>query len=410
MVIFTVRGVRDFLPEEEITRQKIIDTIKETYEEFGFSPLSTPALENSEVLLAKSESIRNEIYIFKDKGGREIGLRFDHTVPLARVVAQNPQLPLPFRRYAIGKVWRYEKPQAGRFREFTQADVDIVGSDNVLADVEVVWAGTTALERIGVPEFDVLYNSRRLIDEWGKNVGLEGEQLVEFIRTVDKWFKIGEEGVREELQKKGLVRFLDPFKELFVDVSELDFKAADELIAFQELTEELGIPVKFDPRMVRGLDYYTGLVFETYVRGKNWGSIGSGGRYDGLIKLFSGRNIPATGYSIGVDRLFDLLRREGIIKGVKTVTKVFVAWIGVKEYALKILKKLRDEGIPSEMDITGRKLRKQLEYASTMNIPYVIIVGPEEEKNRTIRIKDMISGKESEVLLDKLVKKILSEI
>ena len=346
-------------------------------------------------------------YIFsRTKGGREIGLRFDHTVPLARVVAQNPQLPLPFRRYAIGKVWRYERPQAGRFREFTQADIDIVGIRDVLADVEVVWAGTTALERMGVPPFEVLYNSRRLVDEWGKRVGLEGERLVEFVRTVDKWFKIGEKGVAEELEKKGLAGFLDPFKELFVDVSELDFKAADELVAFQELAEEVGIPVKFDPRMVRGLDYYTGLVFETYVKGKNWGSIGGGGRYDELIKLLSGRDIPATGYSIGVDRLFDLLRREGLIRGAKTVTRVLVAWVDVRKYALEVLKRLREGGIPSEMDLSGRKLRKQLEYASALGIPYVIIVGPREEERGIARLRDMERGEEREVGIEDVVEEL----
>ena len=407
-----VRGTRDFLPEDEIPRQQIIETIRETYEEFGFSPLDTPALETSEVLLAKSESIRDEIYIFKDKAGREIGLRFDHTVPLARVVAENPQLPLPFRRYAIGKVWRYDRPQSGRYREFTQADVDIVGSKDVIADFEVVWAGTTALKRIGVPPFEVLYNSRRLIDAWGESIGLTRRSLVEFVRTVDKWFKIGEEGVREELRNKGLEGFLDGFKDLFVDVSELPEStealrsAKEELVRFTEYLEEARIPSRFDPRMVRGLDYYTGIVFETYVKDRvNWGSIGSGGRYDELIKLLSGREVPATGYSIGVDRLFSLLKEEGIVKPRKTVTKVYVAPVGnvSRSYVLKVVEELRSSGIPTEFDVMGRKLRKQLEYADSLEIPIVIVVGAKEEAENIVKLKDMRNGEERAVKLAELV-------
>ncbi len=410
-----VRGTRDFLPEDEIPRQRIIDIIRETYEEFGFSPLETPALETAEVLLAKSESIRDEIYLFKDKAGREIGLRFDHTVPLARVVAENPQLPLPFRRYAIGKVWRYDRPQSGRYREFTQADIDIVGSKDVLADFEVVWAGTTALKRIGVPPFEVLYNSRRLIDAWGEGVGLTGRSLVEFVRTVDKWFKIEEEGVREELKSKGLEGYLEGFKELFVDVSELPEdteplrRAKEELIRFTEYLEEAKIPARFDPRMVRGLDYYTGIVFETYVRERlNWGSIGSGGRYDELIRLLSGREVPATGYSIGVDRLFSLLKEEGIIESRKTVTKIYVAPVGdvSTRYLLEVVELLRSSKIPSEYDVMGRKLRKQLEYADSLGIPVVLVVGSKEEAEKTVRLKDMRSGEEKEVKLSELVEEL----
>jgi len=409
VVDFTrVRGTRDFLPEDEIPRRRIIETIRRTYEEFGFSPVDTPALETAELLLLKSESIRDEIYIFKDKAGREIGLRFDHTVPLARVVAQNPQLTLPFRRYAIGKVWRYDRPQAGRYREFLQADVDIVGSSSVLADAEVVWAGATALQRIGVPPFTVLFNDRKLVDGWAEKVKLSNPS--DFVRTVDKWFKVGEEGVREELKKKGLEGYLDSFMELFVDVSELPEdnellkEAKEELTRFSEYLEDLGVRARFDPRMVRGLDYYTGLVFETYVDSyPSWGSIGSGGRYDELIGLLSGRKLPATGYSIGVDRLFDLLSREGLVKKRRTVSRVFVASVGeARDYALRVLSLLRERGIPSEMDVMGRNLRKQMEYADRMGIRWVILVGPREKERKTLKLRDLSTGEERELPLEEL--------
>ncbi len=406
-----VRGTRDFLPEDEIAREKIIYTIKDTYEEFGFSPLDTPALETSETLLAKSESLRDEIYIFKDKSGREIGLRFDLTVPLARVVASNPQLPLPFRRYAIGKVWRYDRPQSGRYREFTQADVDIVGSKSVISDAEVVWTGTTALKRIRTPNFTVLFSDRRLIDGWGEKNGLKGEKLTEFVRSVDKWFKIGEEGVREELRSKGLDNYLDSFMDLFVDVTELPEDndklsiSKKALIEFYDYMDDFGVKAVFDPRMVRGLDYYTGIVFETYVDGKiEWGSIGSGGRYDELIGLLSGRDVPATGYSIGVDRLFSLLKENGLIKGEKTVTKVFIAYTGdAIPYVIEVARMLREADIPTEYDVMERKLRKQLEYASSLEIPIVLIVGPKERDEKSVRVRLMDEGLEETIPLKDLI-------
>ncbi len=406
MSTFTVRGTRDFLPEDQIARQRMIDIIRETYEEFGFSPLETPALERAEVLLLKSESIRDEIYIFKDKSGREIGLRFDHTVPLARVIAQNPQIPLPFRRYAIGKVWRYDRPQSGRYREFVQADIDIVGSKDILSDAETVWAGVTALKRVGTPSFTLFFNSRRLIDGWGESVGLQGERLSEFVRSVDKWMKIGEDGVREELRKKGLEQYLDSFLELETSVEELPESnetlkmAKEELLAFKEYMDDMKIPSSFDPKMVRGLDYYTGVVFETYINDNpSLGSIGSGGRYDELIRLLSGRDVPATGYSIGVDRLFDILsppRR-------RRVTQVFVASIAGKRYTLRILSLLREVGIPSESDVMARNLRKQLEYAHNLGIPLVIIAGPKEEQEEKVRIRHMDSGEEKEIAMEDMI-------
>lgn len=411
MAFMNVRGTRDFLPEEEIARRRMIDIIRETYEEFGFSPLDTPALETAEVLLAKSQSIRDEIYIFKDKGGREIGLRFDLTVPLARVMAQNPQLPLPFRRYALGKVWRYDRPQSGRYREFLQADVDIVGSPEILADAETVWAGTTALKRVGTPPFKVYINNRKLVEGWALKVHLKGDDLIEFLRTIDKWFKIGEDGVREELERKNLEGFLELYADLLVEEpsdlpteNSLMSEAQDELIQLSNYLQDFGVPFVFDARIVRGLDYYTGNVFETYVNNIDWGSIGSGGRYDELISLLSGRDIPAVGYSIGVDRLFSLLLQGGYLRKERTVTKVFVAPVKreVLPYALKVLKVLRENNIPSEIDVMGRKLRKQLEYASSLDIPYVLIVGEEEERTNTVKLKNMEDRSEESVPLEEL--------
>ncbi len=400
-----VRGTRDFLPEDEIARREIISIIEQTFIEFGFSPLDTPALETGELLLSKAgESILEEIYHFKDKGGRTIGLRFDHTLPLARVIAENPNIPLPFRRYAIGKVWRYDRPQAGRYREFTQADVDIVGSPDILADAECVAAGVTALKRLNVPPFTVLYNNRKILFGWGKAVGMSEDQIAAFLRSVDKWFKIGEEGVRKELREKGLERYFDSFLDL-IDKEPQDIKAKneemeegiEEAMAFAEYAGLFEIPSRFDIRLARGLDYYTGNIFETYIEGQEGlGSIASGGRYDHLVALVGGRDLPATGFSIGVDRLFTILQESRRVKKRKTVTKVYVAPVKPenRKYALKVLRLLREANIPSETDVMGRNLRKQLEYAEKMGIPYVVIVGPKEEQTHTARLKNMETGEE----------------
>ncbi len=411
-----MRGTRDFLPETEIARREIVRKIEDTFMEFGFSPLDTPALETAEVLLKKSESIRDEIYIFHDKGGREIGLRFDHTVPLARVIAENPTIPLPFRRYAIGKVWRYDRPQAGRYREFTQADVDIVGSPDVLADVECVAAGVEALRNVSTPDFRVVVNNRKLVYGWAEKVGLR--KVEEFMRSVDKWFKIGEDSVRRELREKGLEEYFDSFVNLVDrDISDIEpfnekmEEGLRELLLFFEYAESYDVPAVFDIRLVRGLDYYTGNVFETFVRGEEGiGSIASGGRYDELIRLLSGRDIPATGYSIGVDRLFALLEEKGVVKRRKTVTEVFVAHTEeVLPYALDVLKLLRRSGIRSEIDVMNRTLRKQLEYASRMGIPVVVIVGPREMERGTVTVKFMDSGDQVELTLESLLRELRRE-
>lgn len=405
-----VRGTRDFLPEDEIARREMIRTIEETFIEFGFSPLETPALETGELLLSKAgESILDEIYYFKDKGGRTIGLRFDLTLPLARVMAENPNMPLPFRRYAIGKVWRYDRPQAGRYREFTQADVDIVGSSDVLSDAECVAAGVTALKRVNVPPFTVIYNNRKILFGWGRAVGMNEEQIVSFLRSIDKWFKIGEEGVRRELREKGLDRYFDLFTELLDrEPQEIKVKNDDmdmgirEALAFAEYAEIFDLPSRFDVRLARGLDYYTGNIFETYVEGReDLGSIASGGRYDHLIALVGGRDLPATGFSIGVDRLFAVLQEMGRVKKRRTVTRVYVAVAKPenRKYALKVLRALREAGIPSETDVMNRSLRKQMEYVEKMGIQWVLIVGPREERANAVRVRNMDTGEEKEIPL-----------
>ncbi len=391
-----VRGTRDFLPPESLRREKFLETIRKTYEEFGFVPWDTPALESADFLTSKGgEEIREEIYVFRDKGGREIGLRFDLTLPTARVLAENRDLALPIKRYMIGKVWRYDRPQAGRYREFTQADVDIFGSRELVADAEVVACVYTALERSGVG-ITVQVNDRRLLDAISDYLGIPADMRPVFYRALDKWYKVGEEGVRKELGS--LEKYLDGFLEFNTEISEIPEPTGDisgvkkDLLRLGELLDSFGVPWTYNPFIVRGLDYYTGPVFESFADRPL--SLASGGRYDELIGLLGGRDIPATGMSIGVDRVLDLYGEAMETPGE---ADVYVAVIpGYERGAISVSRELRSRGIRVFMDVSGRKLSKQLADAERRGIRYVVIVGREVEEGRVI-LKDMEQMTQKEV-------------
>ena len=408
MMDFTkrVRGTRDFIPPFSLKRIEFLRIIEDTYREFGFLPWDTPALETAELLTSKGgEEIREELYIFKDKAGREIGLRFDLTLPTARVLAENKTMALPIKRYMIGKVWRYDRPQAGRFREFTQADVDIFGSEKPMADAEVVAAPWTALKRAGL-EGTVQVNDRRLLDAIADYIGLPESRRAAFYRAIDKWYKIGEEGVRKELGELG--KYLDRFLEFNKGLDELPeptegiMKAKDGLLKLGEYLDDFGVIWTFNLFIVRGLDYYTGPIFETFVDRPT--SILSGGRYDKLIGLLGGRDIPAVGMSIGVDRALDLYVDSMNLQAKEA--DIYVAVIpGYEAEAIHISKELRAAGKSVFMDVTGRKLGKQLADAERRGIKTVVIVGKETENGQVV-VKDLDSGTQSTVPLEELLQQL----
>lgn len=420
-----VRGTRDIPPEEMIVRLKVLDIVRQMFEDFGFVPLETPALERWEVLGKKGaggSEVLEECFRFKDKGGREVGLRYDLTVPLARFVASNPSLTLPFKRYQIDRVWRYGDVARGRLREFWQADIDIVGSKSIQADAEVVACAVLALRRLGFKKFFVRLNNRKILNELVKYAGVPCVKVVEIIRTIDKLDKIGEQGVKKELEKivskestKKVMSFLkirgknalDKAREMIGDNDGI--KELGELV---EWLEAMGInEYRIDLSLARGLDYYTGPIFEIFAE-EGIGSIGGGGRYDNLIKLFSGREVPATGISLGLERIIEVMREKNMIKGEKTKAKVFVAPAteDVRKEAMKIAFSLRESGIPCDTDLMDRKLGKQLEYASKMNVSFVIIVGPKDLAEGKITLRNMKSGKEKKVFLKELLKSLKSMI
>ena len=397
------KGTRDLMPEDAAKMQKIIEIVRAVFERYGFEPLMTPAFESFELLSAKGglgEAVKDEIYYFKDKSDRELGLRFDLTMPLARVVSSNPQLPKPFKRYAIGEVWRYDNPQALRWRSFWQADVDIVGSASLDADAEIIAVACKALEELGFKDFKIRINDRKILDRFLNSIDVKDAQTV--FRTIDKLEKIGEAAVTEELKSKGV----DDKK--VKDI--LKFIKSSNASEFKPLMKKLAVYgcekyIDVDFSLVRGLDYYTGIVFEVNL-GANV-SCGGGGRYDNLIKTMGGVDLPATGISLGLDRILESMKNKKLFDEKRTNIKVFVANIGdtIKD-AIKIAEKLRSEGVSCQTNLMGWTLTKQLEYASKTGIPYAIVIGEKELASKKFKLRNMERKTEEELELPAIIKKL----
>jgi len=424
----TPRGTRDFLPKEMIKRDYILETVRKVFEAYGFDPLETPAFEEWNLLSKKGsggDEIKQEIYYFKDKSKRELGLRFDLTVPMARVVAANPQLPKPFRRYQIGRVWRYDRPQAGRYREFWQADVDIIGTESVEADLECLVVMVEVLKRLGFKKFSVRLNNRKVLNGMIEFVDISKKKASAVFRVLDKLEKIREDGVLKELKSEINPKKAEKLLELIKRRGKPEEILAKEMktlgsndtarIGLEELQEIVekarvyGIAerIEIDFSLVRGLDYYTGPIFEISVETeKNVGSVVGGGRYDNLIELYGGRWTPATGISLGVERIYEIMEAEKMFKLPETKTLMFVLAVDemLKKDALRIAQKLRKTGIPAQTDLMGRNMKKQLEYVNSAKIPFVVFVGEKELKKRKFTVKNMINGEQKVMGIETILK------
>ena len=418
------RGTRDFLPWDMIKRRFVVETIRSVFELYGYDEIETPAFEFLDVLTAKcGPEVKEQIYAFKDKAGRELGLRFDLTVPLARVVASHPDLPKPFKRYCISRVWRYEEPQSGRFREFWQADADIVGSAKMDADAEVIAVAISCLKRLGMKNFRVRLSNRKILESIVDSAGVERELWLNVFRAIDKLDKVGQEGVKRELEKLGLTD--DQISAITIQISKCgNLDAVEREVShmltsrgkegFNELAEIISNLelyncseyVVVDLSLARGLDYYTGPIFEVSAETDvNVGSVAGGGRYDNLVELLGGPPTPATGISLGIDRLVEVLSEANMLPSARTLTQVFVAYTSpsLKKEAITVAEKLRNEGVRVEVDVMGRKLDRQLKYADAKGIPYVVILGPREVAEGVYRIRDMSARKERLVNLQELL-------
>ena len=423
-------GFMELLPKDQIAFNQMKRTIRNTYESFGFLPMDTPVMESSEILLAKAGGdTEKQIYRF-EKGDTDLCLRFDLTVPFARFVAQNQNvLTFPFKRYQIGKVYRGERPQKGRFREFYQCDVDIVGNEklDIIYDAEIAATIITALKNLAIPPFVMHISNRKLLSGLLEYLGV-ADKAVEVLRIIDKLDKVGggkmvgmllETGVSmpasntilgfctitgtnaeviENLKNFGVEN--EMFQEGIKEIEEV----SQNLLAFGISEENF----KINLAIARGLDYYTGTVFETFLLGKeNLGSIASGGRYDNLAGNYTEKHLPGVGIAIGLTRLYDVLRAEGLLSAnlQATVSKALVVPMdsAQKQYAIKVGAALRTAGIKTEIYFEDTKFKSKMQYANKSGIEYAIILGEEEMKTGQITLKNLLAHTQETLPLEKAV-------
>lgn len=423
-----LRGMRDFTPRQMLLRQRVIDILRRVFERYGFDPIDTPLLEYYEVLSGKyGEEGEKLLYRFVDHGGREVGLRYDLTVPLARYVAvHRAELTFPFKRYHIGPVFRAERPQRGRYRQFWQCDVDVVGTRSMLADAEVLSVWIDALSALRVPNAVIHVNHRQLLEALARAAGVEPALALSVYRAIDKLAKIGEDGVREELIRAGvepkaaervleLIRVQGHPETVFDTVRHLLAEDAEAQRALDELAELFGYLAAYgapegsyilDLSLARGLDYYTGPVAEVIVREPAIGSLGGAGRYDRLIGMFLGEEIPATGASLGLERLVEVVDEYGLLPTPETVSEVLVVAVEEQQRSeiLRVAQELRANGIDAEVYLGERvDLRRQLQYANRKGIPFAIIVGPDELTVGVVTLRNLVTGEQERVARHEIV-------
>lgn len=389
----TLAGFRDFLPEDMAVRRKVIDILKTVFEKYGFAPMENPTLEYQDILLGKSGAEAEKLmYLFKDPGGRDVGMRYELTVSTARVLAQYPELPKPFKRYQIQPVWRADKPQKGRYREITQCDIDTFGTNSPIADAEIIAVINEGLQKLGFEEFVIKINSRQILFKVMESAGVSPQNYLTGIQSIDKLDKKTEDEVKQELLAKDFTK--DAIEKIFSSLGSV--KPDENLAQIFAFVDKLGIPkenFRFEPFLSRGLDYYTGVVFETAVVKPKIGSVTGGGRYDNLIGKFIGRDIAATGTSFGIDRICDVITELNLWPNLsKTPTKIMVTIFNpsLLDKSMELTTALRNENINTEIypDQTV-KLDKQLKYADQKGIPWVIIIGPDESAKGLLTLKNL---------------------
>jgi histidyl-tRNA synthetase len=372
----TLKGFRDFLPNEARKRAYVLNTLKKVFESYGFEPLETPVLEYEEILLGKYGDEGDKLmYRFEDNGKRKVAMRYDQTVPLARVVAQYAnELPLPFKRYQIQNVYRADNTQKGRYREFLQVDVDTVGSRSTESDAEIISLVIDSFKKLGFKNFKVLINDRSSFEGIDKKA----------VTIIDKLEKIGNDQVVQELKANGFSQ------DLLDQVKNAKVPASLEFLKKSGIDESL---LEFSPTLARGLDYYTGLILEVVAADYTVGSLGGGGRYDDLIGMFGNQSIPAVGFAFGFDRIIEAMGEQNLFDDKDLGgTKVLVTNQGVE-----IANQLRKKGINAELYIDDKDMDKQLRYADRKNIPFVLIV--EDDK---MKLKNMKTGEAKQVTLEDL--------
>lgn len=445
------KGTRDFSPTEMVKRNYIFDTIKKVFQTYGYLPIETPSMENLSTLLGKYGEEGDKLlfkilnsgdYLSKVKSDltrvesnklaleiSEKGLRYDLTVPFARFVVQHRNdITFPFKRYQIQPVWRADRPQKGRYREFYQCDVDVIGSNSLLNEVELIQIIDKVFNQLKVNAL-IKLNNRKVLLGIAETIG-EPDKFIDITVAIDKLDKIGLEKVNEELVSKGIgesaVEKLQPIFELsgsnseklnslkeIVKDSETGLKGVEEVETVLNYfnTIDIKTELELDLTLARGLNYYTGAIFEVKAKDVEIGSICGGGRYDDLTGIFGLKDVSGVGVSFGADRIYDVMEQLDIFpKEIVASTKVIFVNFGQKEeaYCLPLVAKLREQGINSEIFPESAKMKKQMTYANNKNIPFVVLVGENEMNSNILTVKDMLSGEQSELSFDELVNKIRS--
>ena len=440
------KGTRDFSPAVMLKRNYIIEVIKKAFKTFGFLPIETPSMENLSTLMGKyGEEGDRLIFKILNSGDylkkvdansdfeakkmmpkiSEKALRYDLTVPFARYVVQHQNdIALPFKRYQIQPVWRAYRPQKGRFREFYQCDADVVGSNSLLYEVELIQLYDKVFTDLKLPSL-IKFNNRKILSGIAEVIG-EEDKLIDMTVAIDKLDKIGIDKVKDEMLEKGIsslaVEKLDPIINMQGDVSDklltmrevladsvLGLEGVDEIQKVIDKLTFLGLEsteIDFDLTLARGLNYYTGSIFEVQAKGVQMGSIGGGGRYDDLTGIFGLKNMPGIGISFGLDRIYLVLEELALFPNLEAdFTQVLFVNFGEEEadYCLKSLQKLRRAGINSELYPDAAKMKKQMNYANKKGIPYVVLVGEDEMKNDLLTIKNMADGSQSKRSVDEMV-------
>lgn len=447
-----VKGTRDYLPDVMAKRNFIYDTIKSVFRKYGFQAIETPAMEKTETLMGKyGEEGDRLIFRVLNSGDQmkkadvsalqeenlarfansvsEKALRYDLTVPFARFVVQHQNdLSFPFKRYQIQPVWRADRPQKGRYREFYQCDADVVGSDSLIYEVELVQIFDEVLSSLGLSDFTININNRKILTGIAEVCG-ESDKIVPITVAIDKLDKIGKEGVVKELQSKGVseaaIAKIDPLFQLdgtnkerlaalkdYLSESAIGLKGIEELEYVLNQVDELGLQkakLSFEVTLARGLNYYTGAIFEVSANNVQIGSICGGGRYDDLTALFGLKGMSGVGISFGADRIYDVMTElELFPESALQTTKVLFINFGATEanHCMKIAKNLRDQNISVEVYPTDAKMKKQMKYANDRGIPFVVMIGSEELKNNQLTLKNMESGEQSTIGTGELLKKL----
>lgn len=425
-----LKGFRDFLPQDEILRAGLIEKLTNTYRAYGFVPIDTPVLEYTEILLRKSNGeTEKQVFRFEDNGGRDVAMRFDLTVPFARFTAEHrEELYFPFKRYHIAKVWRGEKPQAGRYREFVQCDFDTVGSDSASADFEILSLMKAALSSIGVDDIKIHVNHRGIFNRFLTKTGCS-DKSEDILRIVDKIAKVGEQEVKDELtevtgstssaeQILDYIKPCDTFAQTLDKIEKLaggpaeDSKRMRDIYAMM-VAAEIDKAYVLDPSITRGLDYYTGVVYETFLNKlPSIGSVCSGGRYDNLAGLYMKDKVPGVGSSIGLDRLIAGLSQLGLAtqKGSYLDAEIYNTSADLSIYYQKVAGLLRKAGVAVEVFPDSVKMSKQYAVTDKKNIPWGILISAEEAQNGTLTLKNLSTREQFQgITAEEAAQKILGK-